>query len=777
MFENKKNIFILGIKGVAMAHIALILQEMGKQVSGVDVKGSFITDEEIEKNHITWSVGFDPSLLPHDTDVVIYAASHGGVNNPLIQEAQKRNIKVMTQPEALEEIFSSFKKKIAVCGTHGKTTTSSLLSHLLIQLKKTPSYLIGAPRFGKYWGADYQKSEYFVLEADEYGVNPPFDTTPKFHLLNPDYIIATNIDFDHPDIYKDLLSVKKAFLYFFKKQPIKKIIACRDDENLTEVLRTIPKDRCITYGFSGDSDLIIRDIKTVTKNDRVSQCISLSYKGSDLGEFMTLLFGKKNALNVAGVVLFLLEIGFEQEKIKKALIHFSGPQRRFELVHRVGDILLFDDYAHHPEEIDATIDAFRTRFPSRRLILIFQPHTYSRSLSLQLDFIKSLSHADLSILTDIFPSAREKQGQFPITSSDMVNKAHSQKVKDILFQPKKNIVSFLEKNIRQGDIICTMGAGDIYTLKNDIIKLMNHHNSYDLERFIGKDKVRQHIKLSSYSTFKMGGVADYYVEALTRKDIVNCVKACHMVNIPVTILGGASNVVIRDHNISGLVIRNLYREKITIKDDSSETILTISSGYPLSLLVRESVEAGLSGFEYHLGLPGSIGGALYMNSKWTHPDSYVGDQLIEAELIDRKGLVKKVNRDYFQFGYDASILQRTKEIVLTATFKLKKTNKEALRRAMNEAFEYRKKTQPLGVSTSGCFFKNVNGQSAGKMIDDLGLKGYTIGDFSISSHHANFIIHKGNGKYDDLKKLVSLIKQKVKDTYGVALEEEVIYIQ
>ncbi|HLD27138.1 MAG TPA: UDP-N-acetylmuramate--L-alanine ligase [Patescibacteria group bacterium] len=776
MYE-KNNIFIIGIKGVAMANFALILKKMGKKVSGVDVKGLFITDELIEKNKIPWSIGFDPQLLPHDTDTAIYAASHGGKSNSIVQEAQKRNIPIMTQPEALEEIFSLFKTKIAICGTHGKTTTSSLLSYLLIQLQQSPSYLVGAPQFGKYWGADYHTSDYFVLEADEYGVNPPLDKTPKFLSLNPDYIVATTIDFDHPDVYKDIASVKKAFLQFFKKKSVKKIIACCDDVNLTDVLNDIPKNRIATYGFSPESDLIIYDMKTRTKNDICSQSISLSYKRQDIGDFTSLLFGEKNALNTAGTILFLLELGCDSEKIKKSLVHFSGAQRRFELVQYVGDIVLFDDYAHHPEEIDATINAFRTRFPNHRLMIIFQPHTYSRTRVFKSEFAESLSRADCAIVTDIYPSARENQDQILISSEAIVIEAHSHGKKNVIYQSKKDLLHFLEKNIRQGDIICTMGAGDIYTLKNDIIEIMNSRNYSDLERMIGKDKVKHHIKLAPYSTLKMGGIAEYYIDALTREDIITCVKACHALHMPLTFLGGASNVVITEKNIRGVVMRNLYREKKILTEDSSETSMTISSGYPLSLLVRETVDAGLSGLEYHLGLPGTMGGALYMNSKWTHPDSYVGDQLIGAELITTEGVVKKVDRDYFQFGYDTSILQKTKEIVLTATFKFIQFEKEKLMDRMNTAFEYRKKTQPIGVSTAGCFFKNINGQSVGKMIGALGLKGYAIGGFSVSPHHANFIIHKGNGTYEDLHKLVSVIKQKVHDTYGVLLEEEVVYIQ
>lgn len=777
MLQEANKIFIIGIKGVAMANLALILKRMGKRVSGVDVATSFITDELIKKNRIPWSIGFDPKLLPRNTDVVIYAASHEGLDNPILHEAKKRNIRIMTQPEALEEIFSSFKTKIAVCGTHGKTTTASLLSFLLIQLQQSPSYLVGSPQFGKYWGADYQKSDYFVLESDEYGVNPPLDTTSKFHFLNPDYIIATNIDFDHPDIYKDLESVKKAFLQFFKKQSVKKIIACYDDKNLRDVLKYIPKSQIATYGFSKDADLILKNVSILSVDGNPQQYFSVLYQGEDLGQYATSLFGEKNVLNVASALLFSLERGFDRKKVKISLIHFSGAKRRFELVCYIGDILLFDDYAHHPAEIRATVASFRARYPQRRIVLIFQPHTFSRTFILKSEFADSLTQADLAVITDIYASAREKQDQFPVTSPDIVTEAVSHNKKNIIYQSKKNLAYFLEKNIRQGDIICTMGAGDIYALHHDIIEIMNNQVFPDLERVFGKSRLKRQVKLAPYSTFKMGGIAEYYYEALIKEDIIACVNACHTLNIRLTILGGASNVVINENKIHGLVVRNLYREKKIIKENALEAIITVSSGYPISLLVREMVDAGLSGLEYHLGLPGSIGGALYMNSKWTHPDSYVSDQLVEAELINHESVIKTVDRDYFQFGYDVSILQKTKEIILAATFKLKKTDREELKQRTQEAFAYRKKTQPYGVSTSGCFFKNVNGKSAGKMIDALGLKGYTIGDFLISKRHANFIINTGNGKYEDLQKLVFFIKQKVRDAYMVELEEEVIYIQ
>ena len=187
-------------------------------------------------------------------------------------------------------------------------------------------------------------------------------------------------------------------------------------------------------------------------------------------------------------------------------------------------------------------------------------------------------------------------------------------------------------------------------------------------------------------------------------------------------------------------------------------------------------ERGFEGLDYHFGLPGTVGGAIYMNSKWTKPLSYYGDNLVSANLVDNRGQVKTVKKSYFKFAYDFSILQKTKELLLDAVFKLKKSKPEIVKQHADFAMDYRKKTQPFGVFTSGCFFKNIDGQSAGRLIDQAGLKGKRIGGFQVSEKHANFIINDGSGKPEDLKKLLQLIKTKVKEKFGIKLEEEVIII-
>ncbi|GIW64837.1 MAG: UDP-N-acetylmuramate--L-alanine ligase [Patescibacteria group bacterium] len=448
-----KNIFFLGIKGVAMTNLAVFLKKMRKNIYGVDVEEEFITDKLLSKYNILYQNNFNN--LPENIDLFVYSAAHQGLNNPLTKEAKKRMITVISQAELLGEIMKNFQNKIAVSGCHGKTTTSSLLSYALLKLNQKPSYIVGVPFFGDYQGGDYQEKKYFVVEADEYGINPPIDKMPKFLKLNPDWIICTNIDFDHPDVYKDIKDTKSVFLKFFQS---KKLIVNIDDENIKEVVGKIKNNQNIyTYGFSDKADYQILDWQV---NEDGSK-----FTIKNLGEFKIDIFGKHNILNATAVIVQLLKLGFDVDKVKENLKGFIGAKRRMELVFK-GDFYIVDDYAHHPQEIKATLEAARERFKNKRLIVIFQPHTYSRTMSLLNDFKESLEVADIGFLLPIFASARENKGDFTVSSKDIVS--NSKKL--FYCENEDQLLKNLEKILKKNDVVFTMGAGDIYKLK---VKIQN----------------------------------------------------------------------------------------------------------------------------------------------------------------------------------------------------------------------------------------------------------------------------------------------------------------
>ncbi len=252
---NKKKVFILGIKGVAMTGLAVILKKLGYEVSGSDILDSFISDDVLKKYSIKYKTSFNPSYISKDIDFIIYSAAHGGEKNPQIQKAKKLDIKIFNQAEFIGELIKAFDNTIAVAGSHGKTTTSSLLSFSLINLGVKPSYLTGSSGFNSLPGGDYQEKNFFVLEADEYAVNPPYNNMIKLRYYNPDSVIVTNIDFDHPDVYENPKKIEKEFSNFFVR--IKNLYYCIDDPVLKKYTTRYKLNKKYSYGFSDEADLKI----------------------------------------------------------------------------------------------------------------------------------------------------------------------------------------------------------------------------------------------------------------------------------------------------------------------------------------------------------------------------------------------------------------------------------------------------------------------------------------------------------------------------------------
>lgn len=465
IIERVKNILIFGIKGVAMANLALILTKMGKTVYGWDVKQDFITKPVLDSLPIKIFTGKQlTNTHISKIQLIIYSAAHQGNKNILLKQFSP-SIPRLHQAEVLGMIMKKFSKPIAIAGSHGKTTTSSLLAYSLIKLKQRPSYLVGSSGFNQYFGGDFyppSKTKYFICEADEYALNPPYDLKPKFYYLRPKIVIATNIDFDHPDVYLNLNEVKKAFLNFFNKR---KIIACGDNLILRNALNKIERKKYYLYGFNQKNDY---QIKNWLINENEAK-FELYFHHKKIDVFSLKIFGLMNISNATAVAIILNHLGFSWDKIKKTIKNFTGAKRRFEEIYRYKKTILFDDYAHHPQEIQKTIEAARLRFPKRRIIIIFQPHTYSRTKALLAEFSQAIGKADLGLILPIFPSARETNLKNKISSEKIV----SLNKKKLYYISNKNALKKkLKKFLIPGDIIFTMGAGDVYQLKETIIPII-----------------------------------------------------------------------------------------------------------------------------------------------------------------------------------------------------------------------------------------------------------------------------------------------------------------
>jgi len=388
-------------------------------------------------------------------DLVITTGAHGGFDNIEVLEARRRHIKVITQGEAVGvfmngEIFDRKFVGISVTGTHGKTTTAAMIATLLKINKLDPSYLIGTANAVPLGGpGHYGKGNHFVAEADEYVTEPNYDKTIKYMWQRPKIAVITNIEFDHPDVYNSLDETRRKFLEFANQLPKNgTLITCGDDPQIKKLLAEF-KGRRITYGIGQGNDFVVGN---------VLEGVKLSF------------FGIHNRLNATAAFIVGLEIGLSKEQIINGIVRFKSLKRRSEFIGTLpAGVQLFDDYAHHPTEIRKTLRAFKEKFPTKRIICIFQPHTYSRTKSLFEQFSNSFGDVDLVILTNVYSSLREKP-DLSFSMQSMADKIG----KESLFLPELNdVVKYIQaQNYGKNDIIITMGAGDVYKI-NKKLKMKN----------------------------------------------------------------------------------------------------------------------------------------------------------------------------------------------------------------------------------------------------------------------------------------------------------------
>ncbi len=463
-------VYFVGIKGVAMSGLAVLSRKLGKKVSGSDVDKLFITDTLLKKHNIHYFSGFSPQHIKEvNPDLVVFTGANGGINNIEVKFAISHNIVTVHQAEYISYLESNFKHRIAVSGCHGKTTTSSLLAYCLLKLNAKVGYLTGSPKFNNFPGADIVGKEFWVVEADEYAISPPLDLRPKFSFLNPETSVILNLDRDHPDVYKSFSDVKKAYLSFINNTT-KNIVFWRDDKNLNQLVTGAPIKSKISYGLDPSSDFRVSNVKHLSEGMEFDV---------NKQKFKISLSGVKNVLNATAVISVLRHYGFRYEDIKNAILGFKGAKRRFEKVYANNDLFLYDDYGHHPEEIKATIQAAQNKFKDFKLIVIFQPHTYSRTKEFLGDFALSLSKANTSFVMPIFASARETNvDEDKISNLSIEKKAQELGFNNVLaLQNAKQLLTHLRGliNTHAKIVIITMGAGDVYTLHTKIIKLIKQN--------------------------------------------------------------------------------------------------------------------------------------------------------------------------------------------------------------------------------------------------------------------------------------------------------------
>lgn len=463
MNRKTKHIHFVGIGGIGMSGIAELLLNLGYKVSGSDLHSSAITENLsrlgglIYKGHKSdWIAGAN----------VVVTSSAIASSNPEVVMAKETNVPVIMRAEMLAELMRLKKYGIAIAGSHGKTSTTSMVSWMLAAAGLDPTIVIGGKVDALGGNAKLGKGEFLVAEADE--------SDGSFLKLSPVIEVVTNIDLEHLDYYRDLEHIKSTFLQFIDKIPFYgAAIVCLDDPNIADILPSIKK-RTITYGLTPQADIYAEDISW--QDGRVF--FTVKNAAGVLGRIGITPPGIHNVYNALAVVCVGLELELPFAKIQTGLQGFAGVQRRMQQKGEIGDITIVDDYGHHPTEIRATLDAIKGAWPQKRLVVLFQPHRYSRTKALFKEFQTCFHKADYLVMSDIYPASEEPipgvTGESLLEATKMHGQRHTRYIGAL-----EHMAEELLPMLQPGDLVLTLGAGNIVRVGEELLLLMQKNAQQD----------------------------------------------------------------------------------------------------------------------------------------------------------------------------------------------------------------------------------------------------------------------------------------------------------
>lgn len=458
-----KRIYFIGIGGIGMSAVAGIAKDRGYEVSGSDSTDIYQPSKGVlDRFDIPYKIGYNVENFPENIDLVV-TTSAIDYKNMELQRAVEKLIPVISFAELLSVLVAD-KKQVVVIGTHGKGTISGLIAYVLKSLEDS-GFFVGAVLNNLQTNYHYGKGPNFVIEGDEYKANFN-DETPKFAYFNPHLLVINNIEHDHPDMYATLADFKKAFFDFVKKLPeTSTVIYNADDENVLDVIKET-KAKKVGFGFGGSAD--IHAEKPVY--DQGNFRIKVGNKEKTF-TFVTKFPGMPYAYNVLAAVTALIELGHNPKEIAPLIKEYSGVKRRFEIIYDK-EITIIDDYAHHPTAVKQTLEATRQKYPGRRIICFFEPHTYSRTKETLASLATSFASADLVYIAEVYP-AREQKLPSSITGEEVVMevKKHQpkEKVDSIHYvSGKGDALEKFNKAVKKDDVCIVMAVGAFNTLVYDL---------------------------------------------------------------------------------------------------------------------------------------------------------------------------------------------------------------------------------------------------------------------------------------------------------------------
>lgn len=746
--SNPLHIHLIGVAGSGMSGLALLLMAMGHKVSGSDK----VTTAETERMQGIGLIFSSPpsAASVKGADLVVFSSAIKPAN-PAYAAAKKAKTPLICRAACLAAILHT-KKGIVISGTHGKTTTSAMTAHVLREAGLKPSHYVGAeiPILGA--NAKWSESgDYLVAEGDE--------SDGTLALYHPEHAVILNIEAEHLDFYRDIDHIREVFTQL-ADQTKGKIVYCAEDAVASEVCAG--RENAVSYGWE-EADYTATDLRDL----KGSSAFTVKKNGVLLGDMELGIPGNHNILNSLAAIALADSCGAEFSHIARALATFAGAKRRFETKYLSPNYRIIDDYGHHPTELAATLQTARS-LKSKRVIVLFQPHRYSRTKALAEDFGKVLQAADMVFITDVYAAsekpikgisgqtlvdAMRAQGDVPVTYVEDLDTAHHA----------------VGHALQVGDLLITLGAGNVHEAGTRIAADLKILEEMRALMPPGEIDGKLYEPMSRHTTLLVGGPAQYWLEPHSFYGFAFLVDYCRERGIPVRVVGRGSNLLVRNGGIRGAVIHPTGGVFSEVTVDGRGHV-TAGAGVRLKKLASIAGGSGIGGFEWMEGIPGNVGGALRMNAGAMGIETF--DQVVRVTFLDEDGVIRTRERDEIVAKYrNAPELRRN--FALQAVFKGKNNDSTAnIKERWDASREKRKASQPIAAS-AGCTFRNPEFIQAGRLIDSLGLKGSTCGHAAISETHANFVINAGGASALEIITLIEFIQEKARDERKVELETEI----
>jgi len=706
---------------------------------------------------------------------------------PEIKAALRRGLPVFKRGETLAALLEGA-GAVAVAGTHGKTTTTGLIAQVLQTCGRKPSFCIGGEIPGLAGVAGVGNGNVLVVEADE--------SDGTLSSYSPDYAVITNIEPDHMEHFGTMDALRCCFGELVMKTR-KRVIYCADDPEASALCEGWVKS--LSYGFSKAAD--VRGTRVKIGGD--SSTFTVMRKGVETGTVRLPLPGRHNVANALGAIAVALEMGLEFSKIRKAIAGVTLPRRRFERVVCTRDLDVISDYGHHPSEIKALVAAVRSLVRSRpggggRIRAVFQPHRYSRTHALGPLFPGAFAGVDEVVLVPVYAAsekllsggtifdlysiwrALERQSGGGIGACHRDKFAHAPLKllgsedwivpRPLLAVSLEQAWQYLQKTRRKGDILLVVGAGDVEKIADWAKKAITGRckskpltsTGLALKLGLSDTVIRFDEPLGRKTTFRVGGTADIWMEIGAVDDLQKVVKYAARLNMPCRLLGGGSNVLVGDLGVRGITARLTGGDCRRIWRDGD--LIVAGASVPLGRLLTWLEKNEMTGLEFLEAIPGTVGGAIRMNAgAW---GDAIGNHVASVACIDLNGDLKLLKKPEFEYRRGVEHCE-----ILSAAFKLKTGDQSSIRKLRLKIAG--KRAWMKGLHCAGSVFRNPPGDFAGRLIEQVGLKGASIGGASIFGKHANVIVTENGARASDVLALMGRARTEVKLKLAVDLENEI----